>query len=1483
MSPLGICGQPACWSIIFKAAAPLLFILCLLLPGGATALTLPQGSVRLQQETEGNDPHYGAAAADSTLPYLNVPLMQQNPQQQWQGQQDLQQLEQGQQAQQQQEQKQHELKQQEQAQHLLQQQERQDMQQRELQQQELQKQGQQEAPRYGLSTDTEGGSVSISTPSDDSFGRDYSISSEGSTEATVSDSSSRIRSVGLQVPAKPQEETPPQFQAVLVTLYSQLNEHLKTPYNPKTLPIHTAQKLLKQLQQLATAARNDAKETTARHISEVSQAADPRDAIAELQEAGLMRVSPPEVQETIAMLEDSLQSPRKFWWHQPRQRDRFLSRLYKRTKSLLSLGRSTKQAADAAKTIWGVSQTAHIEAREWDAFQTLLHLDVLGRTALEAALLGLYGLCRPFFLLRNNESFSCSSPGHNKAILSQLPFITLPEVAKLPLQTPPPVELRCSERERALALESLASPLEKSLQDVGRQALAFLPRGAIHQTPVLDKVSPPWALLRGGLYYSNAGGDILGRLAVFQQVVNALPFNYSQVQQLTATLAQILGTQNGTQAAWLLSIHHSANKPGFAPPLGDLVARTATALQAITGPAGRQTAAWARLQKGLQQIERGVVSAKEQQFVEKQLFKFAQLLEVHLLSSLEAVSLRAVALLICGLWAKEGDNPLDLSSSKPNARVHLLLRLLLNISLHLGTVVFVGFTNTRGGVAPVFAHPKEEIIHFLRSRKASRLQEQEKVALLERVFATVRPLDASSIEVELRCAFTQHRPTLQRILNAAASWLMDELELIREEAVVRTQGRGDLEHYTEIVTGVSLASLRLLRENDSPSAFAASAVDLYSLKGVGEEVAVATDFDDTCVSSGGWRIKGTGTYLGGVDPAFPRGTAYPGFGALLYLLSQGTRRWIGSQRRQVHVQQVLLHQQQQKQLQLVLPVVLASARPSIRIGFRPKSLYRHIAAIYLREAELLGVKRPPSTPIVTYENRVNLIKAAFTGKKGRGRSKFTGLHRLLQNGAKAPEGSKPLFHPETRMIFLGDSYERDLASGLSLAITNPERYVATFLHLVYDSEQRHSPATVPSTFLHIPSNATQLPPGALPFMLPVASASPVGDVEPAITAVSVHFKVSVPKGTWKKLLRSRRSAFAASTAAVAGAPEGLMLPCEALDPTTVWDVSAEVETFIKRVLSAYRHRWVHEGLRDLLETAPLPPPPIFTKCLGVVQGKGPLKVEFLDRKGETRLIPADLGTPVLPYSTTLGAVLLARALGMLDDSDLTDFSVLVARAIRGLHPPSSPPAARAAITLAYDAAAAARLFPVQTAALLGVERIRRQALLSPLGRNLEKQQCVAEVTQQLLAAQGEAATAAEAAAAAAAATESAGENGKAGESSDVSLFANRVCSMKETVANACIASQQELELLAANIGFLSSRLLSSGKCMQETPAASVSSPTNRSSSIFVSYLLTLCQRHPNHMQGLLSFSLRMYSCNDPLSWTSPAPTKGLLICLYGVQ
>ena len=45
------------------------------------------------------------------------------------------------------------------------------------------------------------------------------------------------------------------------------------------------------------------------------------------------------------------------------------------------------------------------------------------------------------------------------------------------------------------------------------------------------------------------------------------------------------------------------------------------------------------------------------------------------------------------------------SPSPPKFRLSLLCGVYA-VSLHLGTGVFVGFTNTRGGVAPVFAHPK---------------------------------------------------------------------------------------------------------------------------------------------------------------------------------------------------------------------------------------------------------------------------------------------------------------------------------------------------------------------------------------------------------------------------------------------------------------------------------------------------------------------------------------------------------------------------------------------------------------------------------------------------------------------------------------------------------------------------------------------------------------------------------------------------------
>ena len=109
-----------------------------------------------------------------------------------------------------------------------------------------------------------------------------------------------------------------------------------------------------------------------------------------------------------------------------------------------------------------------------------------------------------------------------------------------------------------------------------------------------------------------------------------------------------------------------------------------TVLEAITGPPGKETAAWMKVKKALQRIDEGVVPYKVYEQLNAQFAQYAELIEKTILANISAVSLRAVALVVCGLWAKEGDDFLDLSSPTPNPRVHLLLRLLLGSKHPLG-------------------------------------------------------------------------------------------------------------------------------------------------------------------------------------------------------------------------------------------------------------------------------------------------------------------------------------------------------------------------------------------------------------------------------------------------------------------------------------------------------------------------------------------------------------------------------------------------------------------------------------------------------------------------------------------------------------------------------------------------------------------------------------------------------------------------------
>lgn len=145
-----------------------------------------------------------------------------------------------------------------------------------------------------------------------------------------------------------------------------------------------------------------------------------------------------------------------------------------------------------------------------------------------------------------------------------------------------------------------------------------------------------------------------------------------------------------------------------------------------------------------------------------------------------------------------------------------------------------------------------------------------------------------------------------------------------------------------------------------------------------QKLLLATDFDDTLVASGGWKLKVFNKFMGGVDASYPRGVSYPGIGALLYLLSLGP-----------HKRDTKGNYNKLKSLESseALPIVLASARPSIRIGFRPKFMYKHIAKMFTHEVIMLRGAVSDDDEIIQkkkrkikYENTVPLM-AAIRGKE----------------------------------------------------------------------------------------------------------------------------------------------------------------------------------------------------------------------------------------------------------------------------------------------------------------------------------------------------------------------------------------------------------------------------------------------------------------------------------------------------------------------
>lgn len=61
---------------------------------------------------------------------------------------------------------------------------------------------------------------------------------------------------------------------------------------------------------------------------------------------------------------------------------------------------------------------------------------------------------------------------------------------------------------------------------------------------------------------------------------------------------------------------------------------------------------------------------------------------------------------------------------------------------------------------------------------------------------------------------------------------------------------------------------------------------------------------------------------------------------------------------------------------------------------------------------------------------------------------------------------------------------RDLSAGIMIGITQPEKYLGTFLHMVHEPDNKTFPSKVPPTFLAHGSRFAELPQHAIPFEIP---------------------------------------------------------------------------------------------------------------------------------------------------------------------------------------------------------------------------------------------------------------------------------------------------------------------------------------------------------------------------------------------------------------
>lgn len=208
-------------------------------------------------------------------------------------------------------------------------------------------------------------------------------------------------------------------------------------------------------------------------------------------------------------------------------------------------------------------------------------------------------------------------------------------------------------------------------------------------------------------------------------------------------------------------------------------------------------------------------------------------------------------------------------------------------------------------------------------------------------------------------------------------------------------------------------------------------------------ILLLVDIDDTLIASGGWH-EVMGRSLGGLDSRYGRGSDYPGFGAVLFLLA------LGPHARNLRTGQLT-------EYSLPSKIMLVTARPNLPL-FRPDHLVPHVSTILARGArQIMGDEAPEWG--VGSQNSMRPANA-LRGMRGRGENKLSYMVSVLSEGQPVAESR---VDEQTKVMFIGDTAERDLEVAVGLTAMAPEKMIAHFLHVVYahnvaDPTQLHAPS-----------------------------------------------------------------------------------------------------------------------------------------------------------------------------------------------------------------------------------------------------------------------------------------------------------------------------------------------------------------------------------------------------------------------------------------